>query len=222
MAWNVLLGAAIISAVNRAMANRLGRFLESVLFAGLKPDARLPQPAKRGRLARLREMIDRLVAGRAPTDPLYLTNRTWKQRLRAALLVAIPCVVLAAAGGLVLWAFLPGEPVRREPTAAEMLAKLMPDVERSLKASSNSEAEIADVRVVQGDIPRLSGFLSNKTKRTLSIEFTLDLSDANGTRLGSVTERVSDVPARAAAPFDFYLKQTGAALAVVRGIRTFR
>jgi hypothetical protein len=103
-----------------------------------------------------------------------------------------------------------------------MLAKLMPDLEKSLKAGANSEAEIADIRVVQGDVPRLSGLLSNKTKRTLSIEFVLDLSDANGTRLGSVTERVNDVPARAAAPFDFYLKQPGAALAVVRGIRTFR
>jgi hypothetical protein len=205
------------------MGNRLRGFVESVLFAGLKPDARASE-APRGRwLAQLRGRLERLLSGHAPTDPLYLTNRTWKQKLRLALIVGIPCVALAFAVGLALSDLFPHEPVApREATPAEIMAKLLPDLEKTVKINANPDAELAEVRVVQGDAPRLSGMLSNKTTRAISIEFVLDLTDANGSRLGAVTERVDNIPARSAAPFDFVLKQPGAAFALVREVRTLR
>jgi hypothetical protein len=205
------------------MRNRLGRFVESVVFAGLKPDARVSQ-APRGRwLAPLRGWLEKLLAGRAPTDPLYVTNRTWKQKLRLSLIVGVPCVALASTVALALSSLFPHEPaLTREPAASEIMARLLPDLDKTVNVNISPDAELAEVRVVQGDAPRLSGLLTNKTTGAISIEFVLDLTDANGSRLGAVTERVDNIPARSAAPFDFVLRQSGVAFATVRKIRTLR
>jgi hypothetical protein len=203
--------------------NRLRRFVESVLFAGLKPDAPTAQAPRDSWLAPLRKQLEKFLAGRAPTDPLYLTNRTWKQRVRFGFIVGVPCIVLISAVGLAVMHFLPHQPsTLTEPTPAEIVAKLLPDLDKNLKIRANADAELNEVRIVPGEAPRISGMLTNKTARVISIEFVLDLTDANGSRIGAVAERVENIPPRSAAPFDFVLNQPGAAFALVREIRTLR
>lgn len=206
------------------MANRLRSFIESVLFAGLKPDTRATETRRGHWLAPVRERFEKLLSGRAPTDPLYLSNRSWKQRIKSGLAVGILCVVLVAALGWGLTKILPrGEPAAAQaPSRAEMIAKLLPDLEKTLKNHANPDAEVAEVRVVQGDAPRLSGLLTNKTNGTVSIEFVLELTDANGSRLGAVTERVNDVPPRSAVPFDIPLKEPETTFALVREVRALQ
>ena len=85
------------------MANPLKKFIESLLFAGLKPSTpgQAPSaPAKRGQLRLLWERVDRWASGAAPDDPLYLSNRTWRQKLRMGLALGIPGLLVI--GGLTL------------------------------------------------------------------------------------------------------------------------
>jgi len=74
------------------MKKRIQQFLESVLFAGLKPGR---QSAPKQEPGPVRSYVDRFLSGGQPTDPLYLTNRTSGQKLKSWSLVAIPCLVLA-------------------------------------------------------------------------------------------------------------------------------
>src|ERR1039457_2077469 len=85
------------------MANRLRRFIESVVFAGLRPSGGPPPETKPvRRLGPLRDKIELFLSGgQAPSDPLYLTNRTWKQKLRLALVIATPTALLFCALALV-------------------------------------------------------------------------------------------------------------------------
>ena len=47
------------------------------------------------RLAPLHARIERFISGRAPEDPLYLTNRSWQQKAKVAAVIAVPVLVLA-------------------------------------------------------------------------------------------------------------------------------
>ena len=58
---------------------QIREFLESIAFAGLKPGG---QTAPKRQLPWLGPLRDRLLSGGpAPTDPLYLTNRTLGRKL---------------------------------------------------------------------------------------------------------------------------------------------
>lgn len=56
------------------MPGALRRWLDSIVYAGLKPDA----PGKKPELGKLRTLWDRILLGETPSDPLYLSNRTWQ------------------------------------------------------------------------------------------------------------------------------------------------
>ncbi len=58
------------------------------------PPEKVSPPELSG-LDRLRQRFDLFLSGRAPSDPLYLTNRTWAQKLKAAALIAVPVLILA-------------------------------------------------------------------------------------------------------------------------------
>src|ERR1700754_804870 len=100
--------------------NRLRQKIEAIVFAGLKPrDPRNPGPAAAdGPFQRLRERIDKFVTGGpAPNDPLYLTNRTWGQKIRAWSVVGLPLLLLAGGMALMLTRYL-GPPVRKQAAEA--------------------------------------------------------------------------------------------------------
>ena len=84
------------------MKKRLQRFLESVLFAGLKPGAQAAPKRELRWLGPLRTPVERFLSGPAPDDPLYLTNRTAGQKFKSWSLIAIPCLVLAVGIGVAL------------------------------------------------------------------------------------------------------------------------
>src|ERR1700683_5391654 len=54
--------------------------------------------SQRDRLARrlepLRQRVETLISGHAPSDPLYLTNRTWQQKLKTAALIVVPILLV--------------------------------------------------------------------------------------------------------------------------------
>ena len=200
------------------MPGRLRKILESIAYAGMKPTAPSGAP-EGGKPGGLRKLLARLLAGRAPSDPLYLTNRTWIQKLRFGLVIGIPCLLLAggvALGLSHLWAPKPA-PVR-EPTPAEIVAGLLPDLEKTVDLKPR-EAEIQDLHPETGDSPKIIGTLRNNTDHSISVEFTVALADADGSKLDEVAERMEKVPAKTAVPFQFPIREENAVIAVVRSLR---
>jgi len=197
------------------MFNRLRRFFESIVYAGMQPKA--PSGGSQaGKPGGLRGWFDRLLSGPAPADPLYLTNRTWKQKLRFGVLIAIPCVLLAGAVALGLsHLYAPKTPELRQPTPAEIVASIPLDLEKAVDTRP-LEAEIQELHPDTVGSPKLIGSLRNNTDRTITVEFTVDLADARGSKVDTVTERVENVPAKSSVPFQFPILDSDAATAVVR------
>src|SRR5437016_5000933 len=89
---------------------RFREWIESIIFAGMKPSGgKNAQPLLRANTfwGRLRQKFDTMLAGgAAPNDPLYLSNRTWTQKVRSWGVITIPLLVLVAGVGLVLSGYL--------------------------------------------------------------------------------------------------------------------
>jgi hypothetical protein len=208
------------------MANPVKKFIDSVLFAGLKP--RTPgqepgAPANRGLLRRLWERADKWASGVAPDDPLYLSNRTWKQKLRAGLLLGIPGLLVAGGLALVFGKVLIPKPSlpQKELSTADIMAKVLPNVEKTVNIERYTDAEMLEIFVDKAAVPpKLRGKLRNNTDHRLSVEFVADLTGSDMTRLGAVSEQVMNIPANDSVLFDFSLNPTVADTVVVREMRT--
>src|ERR1017187_7901477 len=82
---------------------RVMALLESIAFAGMKPGAQTAPKRQLAWLGPLRGPVERLLSGGpAPTDPLYLTNRTLGRKLLSCSLIGIPCLALLAGIGVKL------------------------------------------------------------------------------------------------------------------------
>jgi len=112
----------------------LRELFESIVFAGMKPGARPGQTQERKWLGPLRGLVERLLSGSAPSDPLYLTNRSRGHRIKAWSLVAIPCLFIV---GLVALAL--GNGYFDPPAAA-------PPKESSAEEAATIAAKIAEAR----------------------------------------------------------------------------
>ena len=85
------------------MANRIGEFIESIVYAGMKPAGRSSEDAPAAKPG----WLSRLLNGPAQSDPLYLTNRTAGQKARRALLLVSPIVLVTTCGILAIFLFAP-------------------------------------------------------------------------------------------------------------------
>ena len=112
------------------MANRIRRFIESVVYAGLKPSGGVPAETKPpGRLGPLRDKIELFLSGERSSDPFYLSNRTWKQKLRLPLLVAAPTLLLFCALVLIFTnVYSPKAAPPKEVSPREVMKRLLPDL----------------------------------------------------------------------------------------------
>ena len=83
----------------------------------------------RKRFDPLRERMDLFISGRAPSDPFYLTNRTWRQKLKIASLIAAPVLLLIALvtiGATGRFRFHKVDPDERPPAEAPAPAEAPP------------------------------------------------------------------------------------------------
>jgi len=194
---------------------RIRDFFESIIFAGLQPGNRAPR--KSGALS---GTIDRFLAGRAPTDPLYLTNRTTAQKLKTGLLIGVPCALVA---GFVV-ATLTGvirfgtpQPMR-DPTPAEIAAKVLPNLD-SLHVTTNNDVQVLEVRVEHGAQTVVAGSMKNTTGHEIPIaEAVFDLIDSTDSQLGGVSARIENFKPGATATFRVPIPQSAAQHALVREI----
>lgn len=207
------------------MFKRIKERLESVAYAGLKPTtpgAPKEQPAPTTAMGRLRDRIDRFLAGPAASDPLYLTNRTLWQRIRPMIVIAIPILVLLGGLGLGLANYFglnkPYQPPPPSMSSAEVAKKMLPVLNKDLGVVSEREVDIQDVVIPPGSM-HVQGVAKNLTAhaiRHVHVEF--DLTDKTGSRQGAVSTELENIPANGSKPFSFAIPQQTAAFAIVRPI----
>jgi hypothetical protein len=200
---------------------RVRAFFESIVFAGLRPGGQKAPGAQFGWLGPLRGPFERLLSGRAPSDPLYLTNRTAGQKMRSGLLIGIPCLILVACIALALSNLLDPPAVKpaKELTASEVAAKLLPNVAKDIKLSTNPDIQVLEVSVRQEGGPRVVGAVHNTTSHDIAaVDLVVDLTDSAGSQVGGVSATIDRVPANGNKNFQIAIKQRDASFALVREV----
>ncbi len=201
---------------------RLRQFLESIVFAGLKPDARAGVAGRFAWWGAIRNRIDRFVSGAAPSDPLYLSNRTFAQKARSALIVVVP--VLLVAGFMVLAlsdVFTPAPAPKAEPKPGEIAAKLLPNLENNITLVSNKDVEVVEARIEHGPSTKLVGTVKNNTPRVIhEANLVFDLTDMMGSQVGAVSTKVDNLAPGAVATFQLPIQQSNAQFVLVREVHT--
>ena len=202
------------------MWKSIRNFFESIVFAGMKPGGS-PQPGKGTRwLGPLAGPLDRFLSGPAASDPLYLSNRSIWQRARLAVLIAVPCLLVVGTVVFALTRHKAAPPPPPEPTAAEMLARILPKVDESIKTNSSTDVQVLEAQVDKSGPPRVIGSVKNNTDRLIrSAVLALDLTDADGSQVGAVAGRLENIEPGATMKFAYPITQRAAVFAIVREVR---
>lgn len=180
------------------------------------------RPAPAGLQALLRAYWYRLLNGPSQSDPLYLSNRTWKQKLGMGLAIVAPVAVVV--GIVVYTVFSPPQAAEKppgEPSAAEIAAH-NPIVPKDFTVQQNNELQVVEVGVDRSGTPhRITGVLKNNTNRPFrGAEVSFDLADESGSQIGRAAATVDIVPPRASVPFSASISQTNAAVVLVREVQS--
>ena len=205
------------------MLKRFRRFIDSVVFAGLKPDAPREQAKRLRRIGPLRGLLERVLLRPAPSDPLYLSNRTFDQKVKVALMIAAPCLIVVGVTALGLSHFFQakGPGPAAEISGAELAKKLLPNMDTTVKVEVNKDVQLLDAHFEREGGMKVVGTFKNNTDRLIrTTEIVLNLTDATGSQLGAVSARVDNLAPNATANFQIPIVQTDAAFALVREIQT--
>jgi hypothetical protein len=177
-------------------------------------------PVGNPQLRRLRARFEDFLSGRAPNDPLYLTNRPLKQKLKIAALVAVPIVILLV---LVLIAATDGFRLRRvdpyEHPAAEAQTSTAPGP-RLPDPKLAAELEVVNIRIVRdARSPLVTGVVRNNTNAKVgAAEVSYYLADKDGSMVGTDTTEVTNVAAHGSVTFRVPLKIARAQYVLVRDV----
>jgi hypothetical protein len=176
--------------------------------------------------------VERFVAGNAVNDPLYVTNRSFGQKLRMGLLVGTPILAIGALIYLALdqafdrpivvernAAKVAAQNKRREPTG-EVTAKVLPNLEKDYTSEQSRDVEVVEASVSRGGEHVLTGRVRNNSDRVQVADLVFDVTDEEGSQLGGVSVRVDNIPAKGTAPFRIALQQRDARTALVREVKT--
>ena len=205
------------------MLKQLRQSLNSIVFAGLKPDAPREQTARLRWLGPLRGLLERVLQAPAPSDPLYLSNRTFDQKAKLGLAIAVPCLIVVGVTALGLSHFFQakGPGPSAEPTAAEVAAKLLPNMGKIGNIEVNKDVQVLEAHVELEGGPKVTGTAKNNTDRLIpATEIILNLTDQSSSLLGAVSVHVDNLAPHATAAFQVPIEETNAAFALVREIQT--
>jgi hypothetical protein len=214
------------------MFKRLKELFEKVAYTGLQPQGRPAQPGQAAQpaanvkpsgIAAFRAWVERHLSKSGPSDPLYLSNRTLGQKLKAWAIVGVPAIVVLGIVGVVLLGYFNKDLGVGPPpvglTNAELAAKMLPDLNNNLHVETQHDLDIEDVHVVTGSPARLAGVAKNNTDHEIArAELVFDLTDKTGSRQGAVTTELKNISAKSSVPFQFVLQQATASFALVREV----
>lgn len=209
------------------MLKRIKQFFESIAYAGLRPSGgKTPAqaaPKKSGWLGSIQDRIETLLNRGGQSDPLYLSNRTFRQKAKIWLVIGLPALMLFGGLGLVLIGYFdPGSHVAPPPVGlsdAEIAQKMLPDLNKDLHIESQHDVDIQDVHVVHTGSTKLAGLALNNTNHVIAkVEIVFELTDRTGSRQGAVSTELVNLPAKSTVPFQFAIEQQSASFALVRDI----
>lgn len=186
--------------------------------------------SQRDRLARrlepLRQRVETLISGHAPSDPLYLTNRTWQQKLKTAALIVVPIllvfVLVTAAANYRLRSdnVDPNAiPVAEAPPPAATPSPA--NQKTSLDAvTSSAELDVVNLHILKDTHPPVvTGTVRNKTGRKIeSAEVSYYFADHAGSLVGTEKAVVANVQPHGSVAFRMPLKTAGADYVFVRDV----
>ncbi|HUI56270.1 MAG TPA: FxLYD domain-containing protein [Bryobacteraceae bacterium] len=204
------------------MADFFRRFLESVVYAGLKPGALKP-PTNRWRwLGPFYAPLERFLSAPVNTDPLYLSNRTLGQKARQALWIAAPLAVLAGGAVLAYRVFGGREPLRpRELTPAEIAAKMLPNLDKPITPKGAPGLSVVEFHIDRSAGVNIVGTVKNNAAHEVhEAEVVFDLTDQGGSQVGAVSVKLPNLAAGASARFSAPVSQQSAVSAWVREVRS--
>ena len=205
------------------MLKQLRQSVNSILFAGLKPDAPREQAKRLRWLGPLRGLLERVLRAPAPSDPLYLSNRTFDQKAKLGLAIAVPCLIVVGVTALGLSHFFhaKGPGPSAEPTGAELAAKLLPNVGKIGNIVVNKDVQVLEAHVELEGGAKLTGTAKNNTDRLIhTAEIVFNLTDQGGSQVGAVSAQVDNLAPNATVKFQIPIEQTNAAFALVREVQT--
>jgi len=202
---------------------RLRTFFESILFAGMGPGRRKSRRRhKRKWLSPLKGRAERILAGgTAPTDPLYLSNRSMNRKVWTWSLIGVPGFLLLAGIAFILSRLMSPPDVKppKELSASEIAAKMLPSINKDFKLTTNHDVEVVEVAVDNTHGLKLVGTLRNTTDHEIAFaEVIVDLTNPSGSQLGAVAGTVENLPPKGTKSFQNPIKQSEATFAVVREV----
>ena len=191
------------------MANRFRNIVESIIYAGMKPGARSAEGAPAANPG----LLARLLAGPAPSDPLYLTNQTFGQKSRRILLMVSPVILVLAGVFVAVAIFGPkSDKAPREVTAAEIRAKVLPDFNKEIKLDSNKDIAVTEVHFehAAGSGVMVGNLKNNTNHRIVQAVIEFELADPSHSGLGGVIVTETDLAPGAIRTFRKPIEQTSA------------
>ena len=200
------------------MANRFRNFVENIVYAGMKPEARSAADAPAAKPG----LLARFLSGPAPSDPLYLTNQTFGQKARRILLIASPLLVVIAGVLLAIALSRPKtDKAPKELTSAEVREKVLPAFNKEIKLDSNKDLEVTEIHFEHAGGSVMVGNIRNKTDhRIVQAIVVFELADAARSGLGAVTVTETNLAPGAVRTFKQPIEQTTAMYALVREVET--
>jgi hypothetical protein len=205
------------------MLKQLRQSLNSIVFAGLKPDAPREQAARLRWLGPLRGLLERVLQAPAPSDPLYLSNRTFDQKAKLGLAIAVPCLIVVGLTALGLSHFFraKGPGPAAEPTAAEVAVKLLPNMSKIGNIEVNKDVQVLEAHVELEGGAKLTGTARNNTDHLIhTAKIVFNLTGQGGSQVGAVSAQVENLAPNATVRFQVPIEQTNAAFALVREVQT--
>jgi hypothetical protein len=176
-------------------------------------------PAGKSRLDRLRARYEVFLSGSAPDDPFYLTNRTWRQKLKTAALIAVPVVLLAGlvtVGATDLFRSHKADTFEHMASEAPAVPKKhLPD-----PILASSDLEVVNIRIARdAHPPVVTGVVRNNTSQKVeSAEVSYYLADTEGSLLGTDSTEVANVEPHGSVSFHMPLKVAKAEYVLVRDV----
>lgn len=203
------------------MASRFRNFLESILYAGMKPGKPEAESKRMRLLGPLRGPVERLLSGGGQQDPLYLSNRTLGQKFLGWTKVGVPLFVLVAAVVIAFRMYKREDKPPETLSPAEIAAKMLPDLNKPIHVDSNTDIAVLEVSIDHTAGDKLVGKLRNTTDHEIQageVDFTL--TAVNGSQVGSVDVKVSKLAAGETVSFAQPIAEKAAVFALVREVHT--
>ncbi len=162
-----------------------------------------------GTSSHLKGWIDRLISGKAPSDPLYLSNRRLRDRLWPWIAACTFFLVLLVAWKVAVPRSQP--PAHALPSSAKLAAMAFPRF-------ADSQLEVLGVGVLANG-SKLEGEVRNKTGHVIALgRLSFELQDAQGQYTGATGTELKEIQPGQITRFELPIRQPDTRVALVTGI----